>query len=160
MARRQYSARFRGEGLTGLVETLRGLIGALDATGRLPESPRRQDKKILFTKAILISKRISSASCVSSARPSSPLSAPSFVACTKPHQRTCLPLLLPPAPARTSSMPQRLRSQPRSTQLPPPALTCTRDLLSLVPSAAPLPTAPSHPSMCTFARISAANGSQ
>jgi hypothetical protein len=52
---RQYNARFRGEGLTGLAEprmALRRMIGALVATGRASESLRRQDKKILFTKAI------------------------------------------------------------------------------------------------------------
>jgi hypothetical protein len=61
------------------------------------------------------------------------------------------PLLLPLPPASARSMPQRPSSRPLT--LPRPlALLCTRDSLSPVPSAAPSPTEPSHPSMCTLCR--------
>jgi hypothetical protein len=65
-----------------------------------------------------------------------------------------LPLLPPPPPARARSTPRRLRSRPTLTRPLPPALRCTRDSLSLVPSAVQSPTAPSHPSMCTLYRSS------
>lgn len=61
------------------------------------------------------------------------------------------PTPLPPPPAPARSMPRRLSSRPLTLPLPL-ALTCTRDSLSPVPSAAPSPTEPSHPSMCTLSR--------
>lgn len=87
----------------------------------------------------------------------SPVVAPSH------RSAKCRPLLLPPPLARPRSMPQRLRWRPRSTRPPLLALHCTRDSLSLVPSAAQSPTALSHPSMCMFPHpsmaLTRANGS-